>query len=103
MYTLTNSKLNILESKKNCNVPGFLWCGVTIASNNVDLSDITDIDVAAATAAYGDPLGNVRIRDNKGGFYFLHLQSSVCQKANAIITNAREEATATAASMAMMR
>lgn len=103
MYTLTNSKLNILESKRNCDCPGFLWCGVTISSNNIDLSDIVDVDVAASTAAYGDPLGSVMIRDAKGGYYVLALQSSVCQTANAIITNAREEATATAASIAMMR
>jgi hypothetical protein len=103
MYTVTNSKMNILRMEKNCNTPCTGFCGFTMFSDNVDLSDITDVDVAASTAAYGDPTGFIKIRDKNGNFFMLALRSSECQKAAMLITNAKEEATANAAAMTMMR
>lgn len=102
-YTLTNGKVTILQSAKVCNCPGFLWCGVRIESNNIDLSDIVDVDVNASTGFVHDPLGVVGIRDKQGGYYPLYLRSSQCQKTCALITNAREEATAAAVAMTMVR
>lgn len=91
-YTLTNSKLNILRSEKNCNTPCTGFCGFTIDSDNIDVSDIVDVDVRASTAAYGEPTGFVIVTDKNGKVYVLMLRSAECQKTCAIITNTKEEA-----------
>jgi len=91
-YTLTNSKLNILRSEKNCNTPCTGFCGFSIDSDNIDVSDITDVDVRASTAAFGVPTGFVIVTDKLGKVYPLMLRSEECQKTCAIITNTKEEA-----------
>lgn len=103
MYTLTNSKLNILRSEKNCNTPCTGFMGFSIHSENIDLSDVTDVDVRASTAAVGDPLGTLSVSTRQGSQHILALQSSQCQKTAMIITNAKEEACVMASAQAMLR
>jgi hypothetical protein len=90
VYKVTNSKINIQKHKKA--VPGMGCCGFSIVSENSDLSDVKDVDVAAMTTLIGDPPGVVNININSGKIVQLTLKSSQCQKVNAIITNAKEEA-----------
>eukprot|EP00598_Pedospumella_elongata_P010214 CAMPEP_0184989998 /NCGR_PEP_ID=MMETSP1098-20130426/30610_1 /TAXON_ID=89044 /ORGANISM="Spumella elongata, Strain CCAP 955/1" /LENGTH=241 /DNA_ID=CAMNT_0027515115 /DNA_START=14 /DNA_END=739 /DNA_ORIENTATION=+ len=92
MYTLTNSKLNILRTEKNCNTPCTGCFGFSIDSDNIDVSDIVDVDVKASTAAYGEPTGFVSVVDKRGATYRLMLRSAECQKTCALITNIKEEA-----------
>ena len=92
IYKVTNSKLNIQKMKQIVNVPLFGCCGFRVVSENTDLSDVTDVDVAAMTALVGDPPGVVNINTITGKIIQLTLKSSQCQKVNAIITNAKEEA-----------
>ena len=99
-YTVTNSKINVTAQKKNCNTPCTGCFGFTITSDNTDLSDVTDVDVAAASSLYGDPSGRVTIMSNKGAIVFV-LKSSECQKVAAQITHAKEEAVALGPMMAM--
>lgn len=90
IYKVTNSKLNILANKKN--VP-FMGCfGWKVVSINKDLTNIKDVDVTAKTSCIGDPDGVVIVNMDDGELVELVLQSSQCQKVNAIITNAKEEA-----------
>jgi hypothetical protein len=105
MYTLTNSKLNITRAEKNLNTPCTGFCGFTIHSDNIDLSDVTDVDVRAATAAFGDPTGVLVVSTRQGNCYLLQLRSSECQKTSMLLTNAKEEAAAlsSAQAMSMMR
>jgi hypothetical protein len=105
MYTLTNSKLNITRAEKNLNTPCTGFCGFTIFSDNIDLSDVTDVDVRAATAAFGDPTGVLVVSTRQGNCYQLQLRSSECQKTSMLLTNAKEEAVAmsSAQAMSMMR
>lgn len=90
IYKVTNSKLNILTSKKN--VPFCGCCGWQVVSVNKDLTTIKDADVTAMTACIGDPPGVVVINVDDGETVELIMQSSQCQKVSAIITNAKEEA-----------
>lgn len=99
-YTVTNSKINITSSKKNVNTPCTGCCGYSVISENTDLSDVTDVDVSAASAMYGDPAGRVTIVTTRG-VSLLTLKSSECQKTAALITNAKEEAASLAPMMAM--
>lgn len=99
-YTLTNSKLNITRNEKNCNTPCTGFCGFTIHSDNIDLSDITDVDVQAMTSAWGDKAGFLMV-SSRTGYNRLVLKSSECQKAAMLITNAKEEAAALAAAQTL--
>lgn len=101
MYTLTNSKLSVTRMTKNVNTPCTGFCGFSLTSDNIDLSDINDVDVRAATAAMGDPLGALAI-NAKTGFVVLALRSSECQKTAMLITNAKEEAAALANPLSML-
>ena len=105
MYTLTNSKLNIQHSTKRIDTPCTGFCGYLVQSNNTDLSVIVDVDAVASTTAMGVPLGFVNITTVDGKYFQLHLKSSECQKATALITNGKEEAVIVAGmqAMAMMR
>ena len=89
VYKVTNSKINIQQQRKL--VPMCGCCGFEVISENTDLTDVRDVDVAAMTAVVGDPPGAVNINTNTK-FIRLTLQSSQCQKVTAIITNAKEEA-----------
>ena len=90
IYKVTNSKLNILTSRRL--VP-FCGCfGWQVVSINKDLINVKDVDVTAMTACIGDPPGIVIINMDGGENVELVLQSSQCQKVNAVITNAKEEA-----------
>lgn len=100
-YSLTNSKLNISQYQKNCNMPGFGFCGFSVIADNYDLSDITDVDVIASSAAFGEKAGFVTINSTVKCVR-LTLKSSECQTACMLITNAKEEA-ATTKAMMMMR
>eukprot|EP00286_Rhodomonas_abbreviata_P000886 CAMPEP_0181287920 /NCGR_PEP_ID=MMETSP1101-20121128/51_1 /TAXON_ID=46948 /ORGANISM="Rhodomonas abbreviata, Strain Caron Lab Isolate" /LENGTH=246 /DNA_ID=CAMNT_0023391997 /DNA_START=66 /DNA_END=806 /DNA_ORIENTATION=- len=92
LYTLYNSKLNIMQSEKVCNTPCTGCCGYLIKSNNVDLSLIIDIDTDASSTAVGDPVGFIQISTMDGNYYVLSMRSSECQKITALISNAKEEA-----------
>lgn len=92
IYKVTNSKLNITQMQKVINLPFFGCCGHIMTSDNSDLTEFKDVDVAAMTAMIGDPPGYVNITTANHKFLQLTLKSSQCQKATAIITNAKEEA-----------
>jgi len=89
IYKITNSKLNILRMQRNN--PLCPCCGFQMASDNTDLTEVRDCDVVASTAMIGEPPGTVAVITNSSGVINLTLKSSQCQKACAIITNAKEE------------
>lgn len=94
IYTLTNGKLNILKALRPCCWE--LCCyGWGIASDNIDLTLINDIDCAAGTHCCGDPLGRVFISSFDGITHELRLPSTECQKVSSIINNTKEEAVIT--------
>jgi hypothetical protein len=84
--------LNTQSYKKSVNIPGCGCCGHKVSSDNSDLSEFKDVDVSGMTALVGDPPGQVNIAMASGDQLVLILKSSQCQKACAIITNAKEEA-----------
>mmetsp|Transcript_13566 Transcript_13566/g.27101 ORF Transcript_13566/g.27101 Transcript_13566/m.27101 type:complete len:248 (-) Transcript_13566:165-908(-) len=92
IYTLTNSKINIMTTSKNVNIPGFGCCGFTMRSDNIDLTTVKDVDTAASSSLVGDPIGWVTLSTNSGDHRSLALKSSQCQKVTALISNAKEEA-----------
>lgn len=96
VYTLTNSRINILHEKKKWNTPCTGCLGFVIKSDNIDLTLISDIDSGAETSACGDPLGTVIISLMSGEQKELKLRSSECQKVAAIFNNVREEAVVSA-------
>jgi hypothetical protein len=94
IYTLTNSKLNILASRARCKVlcVGCACCGREIRSNNVDLVLVHDIDTAASTNILGDPLGNVLVSTLSKEMYKLKLRTSECSHVTMLMSSTREEA-----------
>lgn len=90
VYTLTNSKVNILHAK-------WTWCGegcceYGIFSDNIDLTLVHDIDAAASTSSCGDPMGGVILSSMDGKVNRLKVRSSESQKLAAMMNNAKEEA-----------
>jgi len=93
IYTLTNSKLNILAAKARCKLFCELGCcGHEIRSNNVDLTLVHDIDTSAQTNLLGDPLGHIIVSTLSKEQYKLKLRTSECQKVTQIMSHTREEA-----------
>ena len=91
-YKLTNSRFTIVQWTQNVNQPCMGCCGYTMVSDAVDLNEIKDVDLAASTAMVGDPPGTIMIQMKDGKVYGITLQSTQCAKVNAIMTNAKEEA-----------
>jgi hypothetical protein len=96
VYTLTNSRINILHEKKKVNTPCTGCCGFMIMSDNIDLTLISDIDCGAETNSCGEPQGQVIISLMSGEQKNLTLRSSDCQKVTAIFNSVREEAVVSA-------
>lgn len=96
VYTLTNSRINILREKKKWNTPCTGCCGFMVASDNIDLTLISDIDCGAESSMCGDPSGRVIISLMSGEQKELTLKSSDCQKVAAMFNNVREEAVVSA-------
>lgn len=92
VYTLTNSRINILHEKKRWDTPCTGCLGFVIKSDNIDLTLISDIDSGAESSACGDPVGTVIISLLTGEQKELKLKSSDSQKVAAIFNNVREEA-----------
>lgn len=91
-YKLSNSKFSITQWTKNVNFPGCGCMGFQMVSDTYDLTDFKDVDLNASTAMVGDPPGTIVVSMKNGKSYNITLQSSHCAKINAIMTNAKEEA-----------
>lgn len=87
VYTLTNSKINILHGVWFC-----CCLNHEIFSDNIDLTLVHDIDAAASTDSCGDPVGAVIISSMDGKVNKLKVRSSEAQKLSAMMNNAKEEA-----------
>lgn len=105
LYTLTNSKMNVLYQRRNVNCPLMGCCGFIAESNNTDLTMIYDVDAFISTSCCVDPIGHVQISTMDGSKHLLDLRSSECQKVSTIITHTKEEAAifATMFSLSMVR
>lgn len=116
IYSLTNSRLNIINEKKWCSNGGndstdiistifspiclfscclFSLCtgnhGILLNSTNIDLSLITDLDTHASTSKFGEPSGKILIKSIINST-ILTLKSSECQEVASLINSTRGDA-----------
>jgi len=101
VYTVTNSRLNVIHESLNTNRLYFCpcWWTYTVVSNNTDLAQIYDVDCVASTAKFGEPAGYITVTTLDGAQSKLVLRSNDSQKVTNLLHSIKDEAITTAYSI----